>query len=686
LDSDGGILTTAKAPSTPSEPEHGVVDVLEVAAEQLNISTSDLLARTTLFVHGSTVATNAILERRGAKSALITSAGHEDTFIVGRMSQKTAGLSLSQLSDDRQLTRPSPPLVSKAWIVGAHERIDRDGHVVVPLDQQDLTQKLARIVADGVESIAVCFLWSPVNRQHEVSVRELLAAVAPGTYVVLSSDVAPLLGEYERTVTTVLSAYLGPRIHSYLGSLGPTLEKLGLRCGILLVQATGGLTTPAGIISNPLNFLDSGPVAGVLGGRHFCGELGAPDAILADMGGTSFDVAVIKNYRVHIDDAPVSEKYRYFVPKVDVRSVGSGGGSKIWIDPQGGLRVGPQSAGSQPGPVCYGRGGTEPTVTDANLVLGLLDAEYFLGGRHRLDLPSALDALTGIGKRVGLDAISTAAGAFRVVNAQMADLIRSSTVERGYDPRGFSLMSYGGAGSTHAAYMARELRISRVIIPRHASVFCALGMLSTDLQHTSQKSIVMSLPATEVARKQLNQSIRDLEVSVLQQFSSEGVEERAVELERVVHLKYTMQVHELAVECPASELIPAGEEKLIADFEAEYERTYGIGTGYRAAGIQITRCRVTGRSPVPRPRLQGKAPAESRSPQPSGLRKAYLPEGQDNLLPVDVDIFHADSLKPGHTMRGPCIIERPQDTVVVPAWAEASVDETENIILAIGRR
>jgi N-methylhydantoinase A/oxoprolinase/acetone carboxylase beta subunit len=687
IDGDGGMRTAAKSPSTPSDPAQGVMDVLAVAAESLGVPRPRLLEAAVLFVHGSTVATNALLERKGARTALLTSSGHEDTLLVGRMSQKIAGLPLSQLTDDRALRKADPPLVSRRDIVGVRERVDRDGAVVAPMDEMAVRETIGRLLADGVESIAVCLLWSPVNPGHERRIRQIVESIRPGAFVYLSSDVAPLIGEYERSATTSLAAYLGPKLNEYLDSLAPRLESEGLRSGLLLIQSTGGLTKPKGLKASPLHFLDSGPVAGVLGGQYFCAQLGEPNAILMDMGGTSLDVAVIQDGRVRVDDAPIAEKYTYLVPKVDVRSVASGGGSKIWIDAQGGLRVGPESAGAVPGPVCYDLGGVTPTITDCNLVLGFLDPDYFLGGRKQLNREAAVKALALAGERIGLDAYGLAAGAFRVINAQMADLIRSATVERGLDPRRFILMSYGGAGSTHAAYIAKDMGLTRVLIPRHASVFCALGMLATDLQHTSQMASPLSIPGTDSERDQVTWVLSELKSRVIQQFEADGVDASCVELEYVAYLKYTMQVHEIPVLFQDREMTPQAEERLVDLFEQEYERTHGAGTGYRAAGVQLTRCRVTGRSPVPRPRLRAEEPAHVvplGEPPRRAARPIFAVDG-DPKGPrfVDVPIFDGDSLGSGMTVQGPCIIERAQDTVLVPGFAHVTVDSAENFVMTI---
>jgi N-methylhydantoinase A len=680
-DEHGLVIATGKAASTPSDPADGVLAVLEVVANQVSLTVEQMLTDTTQFVHGSTVATNSVLERRGPRTGLLTSRGHEDTLVVGRIAQKIAGLSPDQIMDEQQLQKADPPLVARELTVGIIERVDRDGNVVVALDRQNARAQIQHLMDAGVESFAVCLLWSMARPDHEQSVRAVIQELRPGTYVALSSDVAPIIGEYERTVTTTLSAFLGPKVESYLSKLSSRLRERGFVRDLLLVQSTGGLTPPEGLTRNPLLFLDSGPVAGALGGKHFAAEANEPNLILSDMGGTSFDVCVVERGALQLDEMPVIDKYTYLVPKVDVRSIGAGGGSVIWVDETGALRVGPRSAGAQPGPACYGDGGQEPTVTDANLVLGLLNAENFLGGRKRLDRTRAERSLERVGRQLNMSALEIAAGAFRVVNAQMADLIRASTIERGHDPRKFALLAYGGAGPTHAAFLARELKIESVHVPRDASVFCGAGMLATDVLHTYQASCRLALPGERRGLAKVNRTFLTLEEQLRGQFARESTDMSEVTTTRLAYMKYTLQVHELAVTVAQHELTERDIEPLLEEFERGYEAVYGAGTAYRKAGVEIVRCRVEGRRPTPRLQFARNGPGSPDviAPPLKGYRDVFLIHVGPPAKPSRTPIYDGELLTPGQRLNGPCVLERATDTVVLPAWTRAEVDESASL-------
>src|SRR5215475_14277896 len=411
VDADGRIVT-AKAPSTPGDFSEGVLDSLAIAAERLGLTTDALLARTSRLALGTTVGTNALLQRRGARVGLITTRGHRDVIHIMRGARGVPGLASEQVLHFPESNKPDPPIVPKTLIAEVSERVDCKGEVVVELNEAEAEAAICRLCAKGVEAIAICFLWSFKFPEHERRVKTMVERLAPGVFVCCSADLVPRWGEYERTVATVLNAYLGPVMSRYLGRLESRAQATGLRYPLQVMQCGGGVIPAAESARRAFLTLDSGPVAGVLASQYLGGIIGYKHIIATDMGGTSFDVGLVWDGEPVASYQSVVHQYEYFVPRIDIRSIGSGGGSIVWVDEVSStLRVGPISAGAQPGPACYGRGGTQPTVTDADLVLGYLDPASFLGGRLRLDHERARASFEPVATRLGMGLVETAAGA-----------------------------------------------------------------------------------------------------------------------------------------------------------------------------------------------------------------------------------------------------------------------------------
>lgn len=682
VDGAGQVATIAKSLTNKDAPALGVMAALELAADSLNVGLRELLERTSGFIHGCTVATNALLERKGARTGLLTTRGFEDTIFIGRVMQKSAGRSPAQLAHQSRLFKAEPAVVPRTLVRGLPERIDSLGEVVCPLDEGETVRAIRDLVEEErVEALAICLLWSFVRRDHELRVRDLVARSYPSVYLAQSHEVAPVIGEYERTVSTVLTAYLGPNIASYVEDLGQRLRESGLANELLMMTCRGGLSRVREVCQSALLTLDSGPVGGAIGGKLFAQTYGEEKLICADMGGTSFDVSLVMRGDLMLDTVPTVDQYTFFCPKVAIRSIGTGGGSIISVDRTGVPKVGPESAGAQPGPACYGFGGREPTVSDANLMLGYLNPDYFLGGRHKLDKARAEEALGKVAEALGMSVVELAIGGFRIANSNMADMISKLTIEAGYDPREFGLLAYGGASGIHVPFIGMELGVRNLYIPRASSVFSALGMVRGDIVHIAEQTFSAAVPLRDGNRAALNAQLREIEQRVLERFTAEGWSPGEVRLVRSLNMKYRLQVHELAVETAGGEVTDE-EALLLADrFEQLYEDTYGKGTGYRQVGIELVKLRVDGIAVPQRPPLAKThaQPSEDAAPALKGTRETYDPCSQGF---ASTPIYDGDRLAYGNTLVGPCIVERTGDTIVIPSGCRGVVDAFGTVCLS----
>ena len=594
VESDAGRRQVTKSLTTPGELHEGVLAAVALAAQALGTSARELLGQTEYFLHGTTQATNALLTRTGARTGLITTRGHEDSIFIGKVSAKIAGLAERDIVHASRLNMPEP-IIPRALVRGVTERIDRDGDVVVELDEDQVASAIRELIDADVDAIAVSLLWSFANPAHERLIREMIAAQNPALFCALSHEVAPVLGEYERTATTAVSAYIGPRVNAYLARLEATLREEGLSRPLLIMQASGGLTSVADAGRRSIVTLDSGPIGGVLGCRHLGALEGQANMICTDVGGTSFDVGLILDGEIPLDMEFVVARYSLRMPKILVESIGAGGGSIVWIDDGGLVRVGPQSAGSNPGPACYGLGGTQATVTDADLVLGYLDQESFLGGRMRLDRDLALRALENIGRHVGLDAEQLAAGVFRIINAQMADLVRRCTIEQGHDPRDCALVAYGGAGPTHAAFYGESIRAKEILIPADSTAFSAEGMLTCDMTRTEEISHVLVSPFDDADAAAVEARFDELEARIVGAFERDGFARDEVELVRTVGVRFGHQVHTVDAELDPGSVGTDSLARLVERFVARYRRIYGESSVLPGGGVELDVHRGTGR-------------------------------------------------------------------------------------------
>lgn len=679
-----GRIVTAKAASTPDDFSEGVMESLRLAGERLGLTTEALLQDTARLALGTTVGTNAMLQRRGAKVGLITTKGHRDVIHIMRGARGVPGLNNVQVLHFPESGKPDP-IVPKPLIAEVSERVDCKGQVVVELNEEEAEAAIRKLAGKGVEAIAICFLWSFKHAEHERRVKAMAERIAPNVFVCCSADLIPRWGEYERTVATVLNAYLGPVMSRYLGRLESRAQSAGLRYPLQVMQCGGGVIPAAESARRAFLTLDSGPVAGVLASQYLGSIIGHKHIIATDMGGTSFDVGLVWDGEPVASYQSVVHQYEYFVPRIDIRSIGSGGGSIVWVDDVSGtMRVGPISAGAMPGPACYARGGTQPTVTDADLLLGYVDADYFLGGRLGLDRDKARAAFEPIATRVGMGLVETAAGAVRVVEHQMADLIRKATVQKGYDPRDCVVYAYGGAGPVHAGVYARELGAQGVVVPLGGlcSLWSALGAASADLLHIYEAVDIQPSPF-DPAR--VAQHFAALEERGREQLRADGIDPTQARLARSADIRYKGQINEVEVPVPAGALNEAALAQLVADFHRRYETVYGRGAGFHEARVEIVTYRVRASAVSAKPRIVA-ARETDRAPSAdarAGSRPVYWSElGDFEATPV----FWGDKLAPGNVVPGPAILQVPDTTIVVHPFESARLDPYGNVLIDLGGR
>ena len=700
---DGGRVVSAKAPSTPGDFAVGLVNALEAAAAKCGEPVSALLAETALVSHGTTVGTNAIVQKRGARVGLVTTRGHNDVIHIMRGSRGLDGREVRQVVHIPESAKPTP-IVPKRLIRGVSERVDCFGNVVVALNEAQARQAIGELLAEGVEAIAVCFLWSFLEPAHERRVKAMVEELAPGLFVTCSHELVPKWGEYERTTASCLNAYVGPVTTGYLADIEERLERAGYRAPLQITQSAGGTIPVEAARRAPLLTLDSGPVAGVMGSRHSGGAMGYDNVITTDMGGTSFDIGIIHGGEPAFAFRSKVHQYEYYLPKVDIQAIGSGGGSMVRIDEvTGTLRVGPESAGAEPGPVCYGRGGEVPTVTDADLVLGRLNPENFAGGTMRLDVPAARRAIGRIAERLGMDVDGCASGISQIVEFQMADLIHKATIQKGFDPRDFVLFAFGGAGPAHAGVFAAELGVAKVVIPQRAtaSVWCAFGAASVDLLHIYEQVDIMASPFDLARVNALLESVRERAGA---QLLADGVPPQRHRFHYALDMRHKGQIHEVEV---GLEAMPVGEDELAGlpeRFTSLYERLYGSGSSLAGARLEIVtaRCRASASTPKPNFGREAERTVEVPAEAALGRRSVYWPRiaaapgpgpggrgANGSLLSglpgrVDTPIHDGHRLVPGNRLAGPAIIELDTTTVVLHPGQTLRMDGYGNFELFPG--
>jgi N-methylhydantoinase A len=613
-----------------------------------------MLAATDRLVHGTTVATNALLERKGAKVALITTEGHRDVI------EMREGLK----PDRYDLRSPPPaPLVPRDLRFGVKERLRASGEVLIPLDAKSLDDAIAGIRQSGATSVAVCFLHSYLNPAHELAAVERLKQALPDISISRSSDVLPQIKEYERVSTTIVNAYVEPIVRRYLTNLEARLTEAGFKGSLFVVLSHGGMAPVEEASRLAAGTVLSGPAGGMSGGRRCSDLVGIPDLVPFDMGGTSTDISLISGGQASLSADGMLAGQRIALRSLDIASIAAGGGSIASVDASRTLRVGPESAGSVPGPACYGNGGEAATVTDANVVLGYLDASAFMGGARPLDPAASEAAVDRIAASLGLSRLEAAAGIYRMINLKMADGVRLITLRRGVDPRKFALLSFGGAAGLHAAELARELEIRRIIVPTVASVLSAWGMLTSDLRYEVSRTHYGA--GSRISAEEVRALFGELERQA--EGRLRGWFKGPVRIERSAEMRYGEQIFEIDVsldglDWDAAALVDAIEDR----FHRRHEELYT----YASPGQEVVfvNARVAAVGEVSRRDEDGKAATQAPACKPKGMRKAYFGDWRD------IPVYAFDALQPGHSLEGPAIIEAETTTVLIDTGDRVTVN------------
>ncbi|MDB5375203.1 MAG: 5-oxoprolinase [Belnapia sp.] len=651
LDARDGSVRAWKTPTTPEDPSVGLLRGVTEAAGRFGFALADV----GLLLHGTTIATNAVLERKLARGVLLTTAGFEDVLEITRHVRRE----LYAVDPD-----PFPCLIERDRRLGVPERLRADGSVETPLDEAALPGLLAQLDALGAETVAICLLHSYVNPVHEQRLKALLQAARPGLPVSLSSEVSPEIREYERASTTVLNALLVPVVKAYLDRLEARLREGDFRPLVFLVQSNGGVCSLRTAAEQPARLLLSGPSGGALAAGRIAQLLARPNLVAVDMGGTSFDVSVVQGGRVSVITQGEIDRLPVRLPMVEMRTIGAGGGSIASVDQGGRLMVGPRSAGARPGPVAYGRGGTEPTVTDANLALGRLDPDYFLGGAMKLDMPATRAAIDAkVGTPLGLAVEQAAQGMLTVTNANLGAAVRLSLFEKGLDPRDFSMLSFGGAGGLHATDVAAEMGIAEVIFPREPGTLSAYGILYSDLVQDIARSRVM--PAVPSSLAEITRLASELRATADARLAADGVAATARGIEVAVDMRYHGQAFELLV--PWGDVVApdaAALAMLLARFHAMHQQRFSYSDAAEAVEIVTLRVIATGRLAKP----ESAEPVPAARPALKGSRRVF----EDGAW-RDIPIWDREALAAENIVTGPAIVEEPFATHYISRGWTASL-------------
>ncbi len=673
VDDEAGKILVHKIPTTPEDPSSGTVRGVRELTEQAGESPGAL----DQVFHGTTIATNIVIEHNGARVGLVTTEGYRDILHIARHKKP---LNFSNYQD---LPWQAYPIVRRRDRLTVPERITKDGSVLVPLDEDKAREQVRRLRERGVDAVAVCFLFSFLNSEHEARVAEIVREEFPDAFLSVSSEVLPQYREYERFSTVCLNAYIGPKVSSYVRRLEDELRALDVRTGVHLMTSASGVATAEGAVARPVNLLMSGPVAGVVGGIWAGRQAGYENVITLDVGGTSADIGLAQEGRLrmkHLLDTRVGP-YQAMIPMVDVDTIGAGGGSIAYVDSGGIFRVGPRSAGADPGPAAYGRGGTEATATDAMVNLGWLLPEAFLGGAMQLRADLARAAFEdGPAKALGMTVEEASMGAVQILTHSMVQSIEENSVRKGFDPRDFALVAEGGAGPLFAAQIALEVGTPWVLVPSYPGVTAALGLLATDMVYEYVATVYQRVSKLDVAA--LEETFADLEQQARAQLEADGIPADSVLIHRVADCRYLGQGYELRVDCGAGAIDDAWVAKMRADFDDIHEREYS--RRFEESDVEIPNLRVRGIGLMPK--LQAPEAEEGPESPEAALRhtgSAWFRVG-GALQQVETRFYDRAALQAGNRLEGPAIVNQYDSTTVIPPGLAAQVDRFGNVVIGVG--
>lgn len=684
-----GKICRGKSETTPYNVAVGFMDAIKEAAKTFGLSTEEVVRQLDTVRYSTTIAMNSLIQRTGPKLGAIVTRGTEDVLAIGRTRSWGDGLGFDEIRNLARVSNP-PPIVPRDLVVGVGEKIDCFGNVVMPLDREEVEEKLRYLMEKGVRGVAVCLLWSFLNPVHERTVRDVIREIYPEIFlgnmpVILSSDIAPVKGEYLRLNTTILNTYIQVEMKDQIHNIGSDLRDVGYKRSIFIVHNTGGLgkftRTPA------VNIYGSGPVSGLYGVSHLCKLYGIENAIGTDMGGTSFDYGVVAGGAVRFYFTfPVIERFRVSLPLIEMSTIGAGGGSIAFVHPTlGRLMVGPKSAGAMPGPACYNMGGTEPTVTDADVVLGYIDPDCFLGGKRRLNKELAEEVIREkIAKPLGLSLSEAAWGIKEVIDAKMADVIFAETALKGLDPTELALFGYGGAGPTHCCGYGGRINVAKILVMPTSSVFCAFGSAMMRGQHVYEYSRFVTLqkymqPKFMEDYSQFNEPVKELMDRATRDMTGEGHKVEDIQFLLELEMKWGgTQIHTLAVHSPR--FFIEGDEDVVAiidAFEQQYGAVYGASASFRQAGAEVLTFRLRALAAPSELNIPTFEPV-SENTQPAALKGKRLVYWRQMGDFTDTPIYNYDLLQCGNMIKGPAVIEMNDSTIVLPPGQRIVIDRYLN--------
>ena len=673
VDDDAGTVLIHKLPSTPNDPSQGTIQGIKELTDRAGAKPEAL----DQVFHGTTIATNIVIEHDGARVGMLTTEGYRDILHIARHKKP------KNFSNYQDLPWQAFPLVRRRHRMPVPERIAGNGDVLVELDEERVREQTAKLKEMGVEAVAICFLFSFVNDAHEKRAAEIVREEFPEAFLSVSSEVLPQYREYERFSTVALNAFVGPKVARYVRRLEEELRELKVSTGLHLMTSASGVATAEGAIERPVNLLMSGPVAGVVGGITVGKQVGYDSVITLDVGGTSADIGLAQSGALrtkHLLDTRVGP-YQAMIPMVDVDTIGAGGGSIAYVDGGGIFRSGPRSAGADPGPAAYDRGGTEPTVTDAMVNLGWLDPDSFLGGAMALRKDLAHDAFADVSEKLDMSVEEASMGAVRITSSSMVQSIEENSVRKGYDPRDFALVAEGGAGPLFAANIAAEVGTPAVIVPPYPGVTAAMGLLATDAVYEYVATTYQRV--SELDADALSTRFEELEEQARAQLEDDEIPEDRRMIQRVADCRYLGQGYELRVDCPSGEIDSAWVEKVTADFHDAHEREYS--RRFDESDIEIPNIRVRGIGLMPE--LETPAVEEGGSSPDEGLRHEaeawFLVDGELSSLPTRY--YDRQALQAGNRLEGPAIINQLDSTTVVPPGFTAEIHRFGSIVITLDK-